>query len=641
MSEDKTLGETLETVLRADSRLVADDGELLKNKAQELAAKSDPALISSLFNTLALKSHFFTPVGDFWLFERDKFLVFVASKEWLPNSYTRYRNRIGLTVEGSFLGDNQEVVLEWAYKDSLLVGGMREPQGSRSEVFYNEILAPDQVNRLLEAKAFQNVKRITAVEDEKVLEFLIDQNGERSDNIILKGNNLLGLASLSKVYSNRVKLIYIDPPYNKEAESFYNDSFNRSTWLTFMKNRLEIAKRLLRKDGVICIQIDDTQYAHLKVLCDEVFSGNHLNTVVVKMSESSGVKMSHVDKRLPKVKEYILMYAKDAGSVKLNPVKIEKKFSEEGGNYLKYYSKIIRNPDAPVEDWVIVPLKEYLASENIEFASKQHEMEFKLQNAERMVYRTNNDELAKLHFSQELALVKSATGLNYIWWEGKQLLRLSDYLQEGLVDLWVDISTINLNKEGGVDFPNGKKPEALLQRILEIFTDQGDLVLDYHLGSGTTAAVAHKMQRRFIGLEQIDYAENDSVQRLRNVIRGEASGISKSVGWVGGGSFVYLELAERNAELSRRIKNAKTTQEVHSIWKEISSSPFLSYQVDVDRVNKFAEEFLKLKVSEAKLVLSDMLDKNAIYINLSEVGDASTNLSAEDIRSSKAFYEGS
>ncbi len=634
-----TLNENLQTVLRSDERMVAEDGSLLKNKVQELALKNDTRLFSSLLSHSDLKQHFFTLVGEIWLFEKDKFLLFLGSKEWLPNSYTQYRNRIGLTSRGFFLGDKPDVVLDWPFKDALLVGGMKEQQGTRSEVFYNETLAPEQVNRLLEPKAFRAVKRISASGEEAVDSFASNEHGERTDNLIVRGNNLLGLASLSKVYSNRIKLIYIDPPYNREADSFYNDSFKRSTWLTFMKNRLEIARGLLRKDGVICIQIDETQFAYLKVLCDEVFSDNHLNTVVVKMSEASGVKMSHVDKRLPKIKEYILVYAKDVNSVRLNPVKIEKKFSEDNYGYLKYYSKIILNPDQPIEKWNIVPLKEYVLNEKITFETKQDELAFKVANATRMVYRTNNDELAKLHFDRELALVKSATGLEYIWWEGKQLLRLSDYLQESLVDLWTDISTINLNKEGGVDFPNGKKPEALLQRILELFTDPDDLVLDYHLGSGTTAAVAHKMLRRYIGIEQLDYGSNDPVQRLKNVIGGDASGISKNVGWTGGGSFVYLELAERNGDLTSRITNAKTTSQLSVIWDEISSSPFLSHQIDVDRVNDASNDFLELELNQGKALLMEMLDKNAIYVNFSEVEDVSVLPGFADISASKAFYE--
>jgi adenine-specific DNA-methyltransferase len=433
-------------------------------------------------------------------------------------------------------------------------------------------------------------------------------------------------------------MIYIDPPYNREVDSFYNDSFKRSTWLTFMKNRLEIAKRLLRNDGVICIQIDEVQFAYLKVLADEVFKHQHLNTVVVKMSEASGVKMSHVEKRLPKIKEYILIYARDLNSIKINSIKIPKKFDLENENYLKYYSQIIENPGSPVDKWIIVPLKEYCVRNHIKFENKNDEIEFKIKNADRMVYRTNNSELAKLKFENSIVKVISSTGLEYIWWEGKQMLKLSDYMSEGLVDLWNDISTINLNKEGGVNFPNGKKPEALIQRLIELFTNAGDLVLDYHLGSGTTSAVAHKMNRQYIGIEQINYGENDAVQRLKNVIDGDKSGISKGVGWNGGGEFVYLELAERNSKIFRNIEKAKTTKELIDIWNEISATPFLSYKINIKKINETIKEFSDLKFEEARSVLFEMIDKNAIYINISELEDKANNLTAAEVKLSKLFY---
>jgi adenine-specific DNA-methyltransferase len=234
--------------------------------------------------------------------------------------------------------------------------------------------------------------------------------------------------------------------------------------------------------------------------------------------------------------------------------------------------------------------------------------------------------------------VISSTGLEYIWWEGKQMLKLSDYMSEGLVDLWTDISTINLNKEGGVNFPNGKKPEALIQRLIELFTDAEDLVLDYHLGSGTTSAVAHKMNRQYIGIEQINYGKNDAVQRLKNVIDGDKSGISKGVEWNGGGEFVYLELAERNSKILRNIEKAKTIKDLIVIWNEISATPFLSYKIDIKKINETAEEFADLKFEEARSVLFEMIDKNAIYINISEVEDKDNNLTVDDVKLSKLFY---
>ncbi len=195
------------------------------------------------------KSIFFTEVGSVLVFDKVKFGWVVNNREFLPDSYTRYKNKIGL-VDGNEvnISNTKDVVLVWPYKDCVLEGGQTEEEQSRSEIFYNELLAPDEIDRLLYPKVFTNACRYTKDDDVPVGELL------EKDNLLIKGNNLLALGSLLKRYEGKVKLIYIDPPYNTEGDEFkYNDKFNHSTWLTFMKNRLEFAKKLLIENGVIFI----------------------------------------------------------------------------------------------------------------------------------------------------------------------------------------------------------------------------------------------------------------------------------------------------------------------------------------------------------------------------------------------------
>ncbi len=313
-------------------------------------------------------------------------------------------------------------------------------------------------------------------------------------------------------------MIYIDPPYNTGSDGFvYADdrkftieelsslagiddieakrildfttskSNSHSAWLTFMYPRLYIARELLRDDGVIFISIDDNEQAQLKLLCDEVFGEeNFVNLISVKMSETSGVKMSHVNKRLPKIKESILLYKKSE-FIKLNPIKIKKDSQgEKLDSYLKYYSKVIENFNDPVNEWVITSISDYLTAQGKE-VDEDLVKSFQLNNAERVVYRTNNPSLENLNFQTKAAQVKSKQGIEYIWWEGKQMLFLVDHVDEYICDFWTDISTINLNKEGGVDFPKGKKPLKLLDRCLKLSTNKCDVILDFFAGSGTTA----------------------------------------------------------------------------------------------------------------------------------------------------------
>jgi len=370
------------------------------------------------------------------------------------------------------------------------------------------------------------------------------ENDPDTENMLIHGDNLLALKALLPEYEGKVKCIYIDPPYNTgNAFEHYDDSVEHSTWLSLIKPRLELLKILLRNDGVIFVQIDDNELAYLKIIMDEVFGReNFVNSIVVKMSESSGVKMAHVEKKLPKIKEFLLVYKKTS-DFRLNPIRIKKNLADGLDQYLKYYGKIILNKEDEVENWKIIPVIEYLKQYNLP-TDENNVRKFKIENAEKIVYRTNNKSFEKLDIKKPLTKVISSTGLEYIWWEGKQMLFLSDYTEEFLCDLWLDISTINLNKEGGVDFPNSKKPEYIVQRVINLSSKEEDIILDSFLGSGTTCAVAHKMKRKYIGIEMGDHAYTHSKVRLDKVVDGtDQGGISKAVEWKGGGAYKFYELA--------------------------------------------------------------------------------------------------
>lgn len=368
-----------------------------------------------------------------------------------------------------------------------------------------------------------------------------DYGDKTTDNMLIYGDNLLALKALEQDYAGKIKCIYIDPPYNTgSAFEHYDDNLEHSTWLSLMKPRLELLRNLLADEGVIFVQIDDNEQAYLKVLMDEVFGREgFVNNICVKMSETSGVKMMHVKKRLPKLKEYVLVYKKR--NLLLHPIKIKKE--ESFNRYLQYYNKIIINPTAEPRLWILKSVEEVMIERKIPL-TLENIKKFKISNASHIVYRTNNRSFEKYKFENPIEKFISPTGIEYIWWEGKQMLFLSDYIEEFIGDLWTDISTINLNKEGHVIFQNGKKPEQLIERILSLTTTPGDLVLDSFLGSGTTAAVAHKMGRKYIGIELGEHCHTHCIPRLQKVIDGtDQGGISKAVNWQGGGGFKYYYLA--------------------------------------------------------------------------------------------------
>ncbi|MEW6684911.1 MAG: DNA methyltransferase [Candidatus Edwardsbacteria bacterium] len=284
----ENLLDNLKTLLQKDERLVS-EGELLKNKIIELAIKLDEDLIKLLLADKQMKKVFFTEIDKATLFDKDKFIKFVSNKQFLPDSYTAFKNKIGLTEDDKFISEKKEVVLSWPYKDCVLEGGMTKEDQKRDEIFWNETLAPDEISRLFDPKVFTNAKRIDKKGEHKLDKFKIDENGHIKDNIIIKGNNLLALHSLKKRFAGRVKMIYIDPPFNTGNDSFnYNDSFNHSSWLTFMKNRLEATRDLLDADGSIFVHSDHNEAHYLKVLLDEVFGRDRFINEIIWVYHGPG-----------------------------------------------------------------------------------------------------------------------------------------------------------------------------------------------------------------------------------------------------------------------------------------------------------------------------------------------------------------
>jgi adenine-specific DNA-methyltransferase len=357
----ENLLENLKTLLQKDERIVS-EGELLKNKIIELAIKLDKDLIKLLLSDKQMKEVFFIEVDKAIIFDKEKFIKFVSNKQFLPDSYTAFKNKIGLTDGDDFISEKKEVVLSWPYKDCVLEGGMTKEDQKRDEIFWNETLAPDEISRLLDPKVFTNAKRIDKDGEHKLDGFRTDEKGDIKDNLIIKGNNLLALHSLKKRFAGKVKLIYIDPPYNTggEANIFtYNNNFNHSSWLTFIKNRLEIAKELLRKDGFIAITIDHNELFYIGEIADEIFGReNRLGviTIVIKPEGRQFAKFFAV------TNEFMLVYAKDINVANFEDVIIDEKEKEKFDRkddkgsyklrlYLNYNKPEISGRDINPEGW--------------------------------------------------------------------------------------------------------------------------------------------------------------------------------------------------------------------------------------------------------------------------------------------------
>ncbi|MCE7918246.1 MAG: site-specific DNA-methyltransferase [Chloroflexi bacterium CFX1] len=619
-------------LLKTDPRFVDDEEELILAAVQDRAWKIDHDLIRLLLSKKEVKAKFFDEIEGHWVFNINTFLEYISQKDFLDNSYTRFRNRIGLTIDGKFLRERGEVALVWPYKDAVLEGGQTKEEEKRKEIFFNEVLAQDEINRLLDPKVLTGFTRYTAKGKEKVTGFKRDENGVIRENLILKGNNLLALHTLKSQFRGKVKLIYIDPPYNTGNDSFgYNDNFNHSTWLTFMKNRLEVARDLLSNEGILFVQCDDKEQAYLRVILDDIFSrDNHLGTLIWEARSGQGNTVGF----FAESHEYIFCFAKNRTRTQIN----RQERVTSGGNYSDEKGKYKREQ---LRQWGQGDRREDRPSMYFPIPAPDGKPTYpKRSDGSEGRWRFGKTKIEELLANNDIDFEKDETGS----WQCYRKIREGKISTPAYTTFLMGIgtastATLELKHLFGEKNFGTPKPESLLQQVLEIGTQLGDIVLDFQLGSGTTAAVAHKMGRQYIGIEQMDYIETIPVERLKKVIKGEQGGISGSVHWQGGGDFIYCELMKYNEAYMERIQAAKSSQELVKIWREMAEGSFLNWYVNPEMPEEAVKDFEAIgDLEKQKRLLAELLDKNQLYVNLSEMDDAQFKVSAEDKALNKAFY---
>lgn len=645
-------------LLKTDPRFVDDDGELILAAVQDRAWKIDRELVKLLLSDKDIKAKFFEEIEEHWIFNINTFIDYISQKNFLDNSFTRFRNRIGLMIGDKYLRERGEVALVWPYKDCMLEGGQTTEEEKRKEIFFNEVLAQDEINRMLDQKVLTNFVRYTAKGKEKVTDLKRDNNGVIRENLVIKGNNLLALHSLKHQLHGLVKLIYIDPPYNTGNDEFgYNDNFNHSTWLTFMKNRLEVAKDLLTSGGILAVHCDYIEDNYTKILLDEIFKReSYINSISIRDSHPSGLKLSSREKTIIKTKSTILIYKK-GNDTKITPI-YQKRLEWDN-----HFNSFI---DTDSKELKKIPLIEYIKQNNIvkdkDFTLNEQALlnnefrKFAFANRNKIFQSTKEIPIkAKKESISRKDKVIEYENREYAF-NGRRLSPLSrsiytigfdGYHNEDfaklLCDFWDDIDFNNSQNEGGISFPSGKKPELLLARLITMFTQNGDIVLDYHLGSGTTCAVAHKMGRQYIGIEQLNYGENDCVVRLQNVIHGENTGISKYIKWKGGRDFIYCELMKYNQIFMENIRDTNSSEDLLQIYHKIAEGSFLNWYVNPIMPEEAVKDFEAIGkepvgLEKQKQLLAGLLDKNQLYVNLSEIDDGQFKVSEEDKALNKAFY---
>ena len=603
--------EKLMEVLKTHPDFLDDEkGELLRAAVIDRAWQLDHSLIRLLLKDDALKEKFFDEIDGHWVFNYKTFIDYVTDKHFLADSYTRFRNKIGLNVDNKFLRERGEVSLVWPYKDCVLEGGQTKETEKRKEIFFNEILAQDEINRLFDPKVLTNWKRYTVEGAEDVTDIQRDQNGTIRENLIIKGNNLLALHTLKQQFHGQVKLVYIDPPYNTGSDSFgYNDSFNHSSWLTFMRNRLEVAKELLTDDGVFFASCDDNEQAYLNVLMDEIFGNeNFITNFVVIRAEGGGLA-----KQVVKGHDYLLAYAKNIENFEplRKPKDIRGQIVEKDGE--EYWIE---------EDWLRLEFGKYGTCyyediERVKGKAKKDEIDKGIESGQYILLNKGKN---KTIVGRYRALAEDGSKfysvLKHLNADGKNELK-------------------DLMGEDTFSFP---KPTSLLKEIILGATffqkDKDAIILDFHSGSGTTAHAVLELNkqdngnRKFILVEQMDYVQSVTVPRIEKVIEKQ-----------GRGDFIYCELMQYNQAYMDKIQVAHSSEELVALWQDIVENSFLNWYIKPEVPEEAVDAFIAIgDVKEQKQLLIELLDKNQLYVNLSEMGDPSFDVSAKDKALNKAFY---
>ncbi len=553
-----------------------------KERLETLILQNDEKLLTFMLedkNANDYKNAFFKTIANSLVFNQ-KALLECLTKE-LENSFTRFENKIGLYLQGDPkhpIKSSELVVLNFPFKDNILLGNAKDNSTKPKECFYHEILHKKEIDTLLHKKALCRFEMHGEGDLESALK-------DKNTNYLIKGNNLIALHSLKKKFAKQVKCIYIDPPYNTGNDSFnYNDNFNHSSWLVFMKNRLEVAREFLSDDGSIYINLDYNEVHYCKVLMDEIFKRENFRSEIIwRMGFLSGYKTAA--KKYIRNHDTILFYSKS-------------------DNYL-FNKTYIENKD----------FLQLLTKNEVQNAFKK--FSFPQEKVDDFLTFINHENRGEKYPLEDT-------------WNSNKWDKLNS--------IAIDSSVSRVDETIAIDDENfkGQKPESLIQRILEVSTNENDLVLDFFAGSGTTCAVAHKMKRRYIGIEQMDYIETITKERLKKVIEGEQGGISKKCDFKGGGSFVYAELKEVNLEVKKQILNAKSTSECLKIFNDLNERFLKRADCKIGEIH--SEEFQNLDLNEQKRIYCALLDSNEDYLNLGDMDEDAWGIDGITKKYNEIFY---
>lgn len=618
----------------------SDKGTLKRNKVIEDLDAYTPMLMKALLaNQLIHDTYTESIVIDdrsVEIFKLNQFIEMFTYKEYWQDSYTKFENKIGLTAGGKFIDESADVVLDFPFKDTVLKAGMtKEDQKDANEPFLHETIAKAEIDQLLEPKVFVNATKY----DQENLDGVSTDNFD-NDNLIIKGNNLIALHSLKNRYAASVKSIFIDPPYffetTKPADTYtYNSNFKLSGWLTFVQNRIKIAHELLAENGTLFLTMSDEGAHYIKILMDSIFNAQNFIADVTWESRKS----ISSDALISINTNHVLVYAKNSSQIRKNDFRLAldidtfKNDDDDGRGKYRLEPFDAPNLRANLQYEIITPSGRHVVPANGRHWRTDKSTYAKLLSENKIYFGKDGNAKPSLKaYYSEVAEAGKGKTASTIWRDNNSIIWDDSGTNTQATKHQVELFSENV-------FTN-PKPEQLIKRILELSTNENDLVLDFFMGSATTQAVAMKMNRRFIGIEQMDYIKTVSVERLKKVIAGEQGGISKDVNWQGGGSFVYAELMEKNQGYLKDVQHAETTKQLEDVvHRMVEGGADFDFRVDVEKVLQ-DPEYQAMALADKKQLMVKVIDKNQLYYAYSEMEDRDVQdlMSGSDIAFNKSFY---
>ncbi|MEJ7200700.1 site-specific DNA-methyltransferase [Staphylococcus epidermidis] len=635
-----TLNKEIEKILKQFGDKYFIGNNINKSKIIQDLDNYNSSLIKAFILNETIKKYFTIEIENNTIFKVNNLIELFENNEYWKDSYTRYCKKIGLTVDGKFINESNDVVLDFPYKDTVLKASMSKEDTDKNDLrpdepFLNEIIAKEEIDVLLDKKILVNAKKFNHKDgsESRVTEY-------NDENLLIKGNNLISLHTISHKFSNYFDAIYIDPPYNVKSSNntfVYNNNFSHASWLTFMKNRLEIAQSLLKQnEGVLIIAIDENEVNYLGVLIDELFINyeSHLITVVHNPRGIQGTNFSYTHEYLyfvfPKGKKLIQDRILEDNEISLSNLRNWGGESERGDGKNTFFSiQININTNEVVGFGDVLP-------------SDVHPNQTEIQDEIAFVYPIDSNGIERkwryarqtIESIKEMLYPIKKSNNHYEVMIGKNFGQYKTVWQSPRYDASIHGKQLLKKLVPSSDFSFPKSVYAVYDALYAVIKNKKDAkVLDFFSGSGTTAHAVQMLNKRddgnrkYIMIEQMPYIKTTQIKRLL------AEDDAKK-----NDDFIYVELMEKNRGFIKSIQNAQSWNEIYNVFSFMLEEAEIDFRADLEEIK---ETLYSLTLIEQKRLLIQIIDKNQLYYNYSEIDDENVKdlINNEDYQFNNSFYE--